>query len=94
MDKVRRNRRKLRREFLAAYKLERGCAVCGYNEHHAALDFDHTQPELKTKNFQHFLHDGRLEKVIFELSTCQVLCANHHRIKTYNNKDWENNQNK
>src|SRR5215469_15939667 len=30
-----------RRQQLAAYKLERGCAVCGYKEHPAALHFDH-----------------------------------------------------
>ena len=27
--------------FLARYKVEKGCADCGYKKHHAALDFDH-----------------------------------------------------
>lgn len=69
---------------LRKIKMERGCAVCGYKEHPAALDFDHTRG---TKRRQ----VGKSPTVKFlmeEMDKCTILCANCHRIKTFDNKEY------
>lgn len=45
-DKIRRqtnNRSRCVKTFLAAFKLAKGCADCGFCKHHVALDFDHVR---------------------------------------------------
>ena len=71
-----------RRRFLDSYKLEKGCEICGYNQHPAALTFDHLNPE--EKSFP--LGDPKCrswQKIIDEVAKCRVLCANCHNIFTY-----------
>ena len=36
-----RKRRERNRLLVQEYKVEKGCVDCGYNAHHAALEFDH-----------------------------------------------------
>ena len=58
------------------YKLHRKsyCERCGFKpEHQCQLDVDHI--------------DGNRNNS--EANNLQTLCANCHRIKTYNNKDWQ-----
>ena len=75
-----------RRNDINAIKVARGCSVCGYNEHPAALDFNHVRGE-KLFNVS---HDPKTawSKVIEEMAKCEVLCANCHRIHTYENRHW------
>jgi 5-methylcytosine-specific restriction endonuclease McrA len=78
---------KEKKAFLTAYKLERGCAVCGYNKCSQALEFDHI--DRTKKNFQMaqaFRHPWT--KIQKELQNCVVLCANCHREKTVREKDY------
>lgn len=75
------NKRAKRRELLSRIKLERGCARCGYNEHPAALDFNHLDPTEKA--FRISSDVTSLEKTLLEIEKCEVLCANCHRIHTY-----------
>ena len=63
-------------------KLKRGCACCGYSDHAAALDFDHIDPKTKVRDIAQ-MHTVSVEKLKLEISKCQVLCANCHRIKTH-----------
>lgn len=74
------------REFLHAYKMERGCSRCGWAEHPAALDFDHVDPNDKDQKLACMFSYSK-EKVEAELAKCVVLCSNCHRIKT-----WEEGQ--
>jgi 5-methylcytosine-specific restriction endonuclease McrA len=51
------------------------CSRCGFvPEHPCQLDVDHINGD-KTDN---------------SVENLQTLCANCHRLKTFNNKDWEN----
>lgn len=51
------------------------CEICGFvAEHRSQLDVDHIDGN----------HDNN------ESSNLQTLCANCHRLKTQENKDWEN----
>lgn len=75
-----------RRDWLNKIKMERGCAVCGYCAHPAALDFNHIQGDKKFAVSQ----DPKvaMHKLLAEINKCEVLCANCHRIHTQENKHW------
>ena len=66
-------------EFLRAFKVEHGCADCGYKEHHAALDFDH----VKDGKSINVCFAKSVEQAKSEIALCEVVCANCHRIRTY-----------
>ena len=73
--------RAAKRSAVAAIKLERGCADCGYNTHPAALDFDHLQD--KTFAISRMVGKRRtMEDIMTEIEKCEVVCANCHRIRT------------
>lgn len=72
---------KLRQE-IDEYKLERGCADCGYSEHAVALDFDHVRG-TKIDNISTMLQRGLSRgKIHAEMKKCEVVCANCHRVRT------------
>lgn len=66
--------------FLKEYKLLYGCKDCGYKQHHVGLDFDHI---IGTKNFNVCLSKS-ITEAKKEIKKCEVVCANCHRIRTYN----------
>lgn len=78
LERVRR-RGQERQDVLAQYKLERGCADCGYNEHAEALDFDHL--DNKTVQVSH-MYTYSWERIWTEVGECEVVCANCHRVRT------------
>jgi hypothetical protein len=75
-----------RRNDINAIKVARGCSICGYNKHPAALDFNHARGEKLFNVSQ----DTKMAwpKVLDEIAKCDVLCANCHRIHTYENRHW------
>jgi len=79
------------RDFLNEYRVNVGCANCGYNENYAALQFDHIIPEplgsrkKRRTNLPQSMNDA---KKFINDSNIQVLCANCHCIKTRENKDY------
>lgn len=74
-----------RMKIINKIKLEAGCIECGFNEHPAALDFDHVRGEKL------FCINERattsMEKLLAEIEKCEVVCANHHRIRTANRQN-------
>jgi len=74
-----------RKERITQVKLDRGCADCGYKDHPAALDFDHVTGE---KLFEIGPAATRSwESIEAEIEKCEVVCANCHRIRTYNRRE-------
>ena len=71
-----------RRQYTDQIKLERGCEVCGYNAHPAALTFDHLDPAQKSFYIgsQKRVSKARLDA---EIAKCRVICANCHNIHTH-----------
>ena len=67
-------------EFIREYKVSVGCKDCGYNEHHAALEFDHIS-DNKEINVCNAKSIARAKK---EIKKCEVVCSNCHKIRTYN----------
>ena len=75
-----------KRLILQNYKTEKGCKECGYNEHACALDLDHRDPSSK-KYVPSKLITVSWDSFWSELSKCDVLCSNCHRVKTRRNKE-------
>jgi hypothetical protein len=71
--------------WITEHKLGQGCADCGYREHSAALDLDHLPGQEKVGILSRMLWHRR-EVVIREIAKCEVVCANCHRIRTYNRR--------
>lgn len=65
------------KKYIAQYKLKRGCKVCGYNTHHAALDCHHVGP--KSINISSITSINRFEHELLFYPFI-VLCGNCHRI--------------
>jgi len=72
----------MNRAWMQAYKLRHGCANCGYNEHPAALQFDHIDRSSKEANVGQMSSYSR-ERMKKEIAKCRVLCANCHSIHTH-----------
>ena len=89
--KTRNNRKKI--AILSRYKKFVGCAFCGYREHSIALQFDHIDPKEKSFNISQSYKAKGMKALKKEIKKCQVLCANCHAVKTYENKDYLNEQN-
>lgn len=67
--------------WLRELKVERGCADCGYDSHHAGLEFDHIRPR-KRGTVASVARMGRalLEE---EVERCEVVCGTCHGIRTF-----------
>lgn len=74
--------RQKRREMINQIKLDSGCVRCGYNEHPAALHFDHLDHTQKAFNVS---QDPKRswESIEAEIAKCDVLCANCHSVRTH-----------
>lgn len=81
------------RSIVDRIKTDRGCAVCGYNAHACALDFDHLDPATKYRtrtgklvHLADMVKGGRygLPTILAEIRKCRVLCAICHRVYTHN----------
>jgi hypothetical protein len=65
-------------------KLILGCVKCGYAAHPRALDFHHR--DHSSKDFEVSTGAGQaisLDTLLNEISKCDVICANCHRILTH-----------
>ena len=46
------------------------------------FDYDHRDPEIKTKSIGEVLHQWSVEQLLFEMDKCDLVCANCHRVRT------------
>ena len=75
--------RKARREYLVECKSV-PCMDCGVSYPHYVMDFDHRNPKEK-----HFVlaeaadNNVSWERIKVEISKCDVVCSNCHRIRTH-----------
>ncbi len=73
------------RKRLSDIKLRTGCADCGYKEHPAALDFDHLPEYTKSFTIGECI-SYRWSRLEDEIGKCEVVCANCHRVRTYDRR--------
>ena len=84
--RYKRDHKKRLRDACAAIKIAKGCEICGYNEHPAALQFDHIDPTQKEFNVGEAVSNSYgWSRIEAEIAKCRVLCANCHAIHTYDN---------
>lgn len=60
------------------------CADCGGRFHPCAMDFDHVRGEKSFNISQSLSKRMSMEVVLQEMAKCDVVCANCHRVRTYN----------
>lgn len=80
-DRVRQSKREYRarlRQWVAAYKVERGCQRCP-ERHPACLELHHPDPAIKEFEPADMVMNVGLAKIRAEADRCVVLCANCHR---------------
>lgn len=58
------------------------CADCGVKYPPYVMDFDHVSGD-KEFNIGSKSHGRSVEKVLEEISKCEIVCANCHRIRTH-----------
>ena len=86
MLSVNRNRihRKTQREFVSALK-SGPCIDCGKRFPPYVMDFDHRNEDNKHGNIGTLVSQSyyTIEKLMDEIKKCDLVCANCHRIRTY-----------
>lgn len=85
---VYKQRRKVARDAIALwvreYKEAKGCMDCGGTFPFFVLDLDHRGDEQKVAAVSRMITDtGSLRLVKREVEKCDVVCANCHRVRTY-----------
>ena len=76
-------------EYISQYLIDSGCEICGYNEHPAALEFDHLDRLDKVANISLLVaSQAAWERILVEIQKCRVLCANCHRVHTADQMGW------
>lgn len=69
------------RDFIWEYLSSRECVSCG-NSDTRILQFDHVNPSEKEFNVSEMLWSYSIERILSEISKCEVRCANCHIIRT------------
>ena len=72
--------------FMKSIKEKLKCSKCGYNEHHAALDFHHIDESTKKFNLGEYREHSQ-KSLLEEIEKCIVLCAICHRIYHYEQRN-------
>jgi hypothetical protein len=77
-ERVQRNR-----QWLDRYLQDKSCIDCG-NENRVVFEFDHLDPAEKVWNVADLVRQSYgLETIKSEIDKCEIVCANCHRIRTY-----------
>ncbi len=79
----------IKRKFIDEIKSQ-PCADCGKRFASCAMDFDHRDGQEKLANIAHMgVRNWSLEKIKSEIKKCDIVCANCHRVRTYNRRHAE-----
>jgi hypothetical protein len=79
-------------KLIGRWKQTKGCVMCGYNKHPAALHVDHIDPSTKTMKGGKAWHPNwSKQRIKKELAKCQILCANCHFERSYIERHYERN---
>jgi hypothetical protein len=69
------------------------CTDCKQCFHPAAMEFDHLPGSTKSFNIAALVHRaGKLDLIKAEISKCELVCSNCHRVRTWKRNQF-NNQN-
>lgn len=76
------------RTHMLTYLNDKACVRCGVNDIRV-LEFDHIDPKTKAFSIARAIASTfSWERILAEISKCQILCANCHKIKTATENNW------
>lgn len=76
------------REYIKKHLSDKSCTMCGISDPRV-LEFDHIDPIDKIANISDLRARAcSIKKLQEEIDKCQILCANCHRIRTYQQFNW------
>lgn len=78
--------RKKLREYIREVK-DVPCSDCGKRFHYCAMDFDHLG-DKETEVGRLVQQPVSLKRLQEEIAKCEVVCANCHRVRTYERNMW------
>lgn len=82
-------RRQEMNDWYFEYKKKFKCEKCGFNDFRC-IDFDHKDRKIKFMGVSKMIRYGFSKyRIIEEIKKCNPLCANCHRIKTWDNKEYK-----
>ena len=73
-----------KKEWLRELKDGRPCADCGQIFHYAAMDWDHREGEHKLFSVGEGAQSKGRVALLAEIAKCDLVCANCHRVRTWN----------
>lgn len=83
---VRVDRKRRNAMWLWEMKRSKACADCGLSFHPVAMQWDHVGTD-KVINISRAVNDGwSRDRILTELTKCELVCANCHAIRTYTRK--------
>ena len=62
------------------------CADCGGRFAQCSMDFDHRDPSQKRRLVTRMIN-GSLERMLAEVAKCDIVCANCHRLRTFERRN-------
>ena len=72
-----------KRDFIQKYKEYHGCMDCGGKFPYFVLDLDHRDPHDKKYALNRIHLLASWDKMVEEINKCDVVCANCHRIRSF-----------
>jgi len=63
------------------------CMDCGLVFPPICMDFDHRPGTKKVRNVSQMVRDSSLNTVLVEISKCDLVCSNCHRIRTHSREN-------
>lgn len=79
------SKKKIRKEIqdrIQEIKTNTPCADCDQFYHYSVMDFDHVDGE-KVANVSKLVGTGNWKLIEEEISKCEIVCANDHRLRTF-----------
>ena len=83
LEKAYKKRERLRR-YVYEKKAMTPCTDCGVQYPHYVTDYDHLGKSEKINTISRLINGGSFKKIDEEIAKCDLVCANCHRIRTYN----------
>jgi hypothetical protein len=62
------------------------CADCGGQFEACAMDFDHRDPAAKQYTVTRMIGRAGTERILAEVAKCDTVCANCHRLRTFDRR--------
>jgi hypothetical protein len=63
------------------------CSDCGGTFAQCSMDFDHRDPATKVRPVTRMISNARIERILAEAAKCDIVCANCHRLRTFQRRE-------